>query len=121
MVCHNIAGPGSLAGGSLGPDLTQTHQKYGEEGIVPVLANLPFPTMKSLYGNRPLTSDEQAHLKAFLQSSGAQRPVQALTSFLLLGLGGFLALIVFVQVVWRRRLQAVRSSLVEEVLKKERA
>ena len=99
MACHNIAGLGSLAGGSLGPEITQTHVKYGEEGIIPVLANLPFPTMKPLYHNRPLTSDEQGHLKAFLQSAVAERPTEALASFLILGLGGFLALIVLAQVM----------------------
>ncbi|MDP2661500.1 MAG: cytochrome c, partial [Dehalococcoidia bacterium] len=36
MACHSIAGIGALGGGALGPDLTQTFDKYGNAGMASV-------------------------------------------------------------------------------------
>ena len=114
IACHNIAGIGALGGGTLGPDLTQAFNKYGEASLLSVLATLPFPSMASIYDNRPLTPEEQVDLKAFLRVASAQQPTRSTGQLGLLALGGFLALMVLAQVVWRRRLRGVRRPLVEQ-------
>lgn len=120
--CHHIAGIGGLGGGSLGPDLTRIYKDYGEEGIVSILAApSSFPTMKPIYEDRLLTSEEQAHLKAFFKSVADKPAVHLTLPFIALGLGGLLVLMALSQGVWRRRLRAVRRPMVEGALKKEAA
>jgi len=113
IACHDVASIGVLGGGTLGPDLTLAFNKYGDIGLAGVLADITFPTMRPIYKDRPLTSEEQAHLRTFLQKAATRRPTQPTGQFGLLALGGFLALIVLTHVVWRRRLKGVRRSLVE--------
>ena len=108
--CHAISGlPGG--GGTLGPDLSQTYADYGEEGITPVLAGFPFPSMKPIYDTRPLTPEEQSHIKAFLRVSAQREAAGEKGGFLLLGLGGFLLVAGLAHVAWRKRLTEVRRSL----------
>ena len=110
--CHNVAGVGALSGGTLGPDLTNVHDRYGEAGLAAALKGLPFPTMRGVYEEKPLTDDEAADIFAyFVQSSqGTSEPVNL--SFVLIGLGGFLLLLLFFQLIWRKRLLGVRIPLV---------
>ncbi len=111
--CHDTAGAGAMGGGVMGPDLTQTYNKYGGgAGIGPVLASLPFPPMKPLYDNRPLVPEEQADLKAFLQASAAQQPSQTALTLALLTILGLVILLAIAHLVWRRRTISVRRSLV---------
>ena len=108
--CHAIGDlPGG--GGTLGPDLSQTYANYGEEGITPVLAGFPFPSMKPIYDARPLTPEEQSHMKAFLRVSAQREPAGEKGGFLLLGLGGFLLVAGLAHVAWRKRLTEVRRPL----------
>ncbi len=110
VACHAISGlPGK--GGTLGPDLSQIYSDYGEEAITPVLAELPFPSMKPIYGDRPLTPEEQSNLKAFLRVSVEAEPSGEKEWFLLLGLGGFLLVTGIAHIVWRNRLSEVRRTL----------
>ena len=110
VACHAIS-PLPGMGGTLGPDLSQTYADYGDEGITPVLAAFPFPSMKPIYDARPLTPEEQAHLKAFLRVSAEGEPEEEKGGFLLLGLGGFLLVTGLAHVVWRKRLSEVRRPL----------
>ena len=114
LSCHGIVSDDALGGGTLGPDLTLTFNKQGELGLAGVLADITFPTMRPVYQDRPLTPDEQAHLRTFLQQAATRRPAQPTGLFGLLALGGFLVLMVLAQIVWRRRLRRVRQSLVEQ-------
>ena len=112
--CHTVAGLQAPGGGSLGPDLTPAHAKYGgDAGMAAVLAELPFPTMKPVYAKRPLTPGEQADLLAFMQAAGQGRPVAGGWQVALLAMGGFVVLMGALQVVWRRRLRGVRKPLVQ--------
>jgi len=110
VACHAISGL-PCVGGTLGPDLSQTYADYGEEGITPVLAAFPFPSMKPVYDAHPLTPEEQAHLKAFLRVSAEGEPPGEKGWFLLLGLGGFLLVTGLAHIVWRKRLSEVRRPL----------
>jgi len=110
VACHAISGlPGG--GATLGPDLSQTYADYGEEGITPVLAAFPFPSMKPVYDARPLTPEEQGHIKAFLRVSAEGEPSGEKGWFLLLGLGGFLLVTGLAHILWRKRLSEVRRPL----------
>ncbi len=112
LACHNVAGAGALGGGALGPNLTLAFNKYGDAGLASLLATLPFPTMNPIYGSRPLAAQEQADLKAFLQTTVTEQPSQALGWLVALALGGTGGLLALAQVIWRRRLTGVRRPLV---------
>jgi mono/diheme cytochrome c family protein len=72
IACHTVAGVGALGGGNLGPDLTRVYQKLGDAGMAQALSTLPFPTMKPLYVNKPLTKEEQSDLRAFFAWANQQ-------------------------------------------------
>lgn len=114
MSCHSVAGISTLGGGAIGPDLTQVFSNYGDAGMASVLAAPPFPAMKPIYDNHPMTPEEQANLAAFLKTTAAQQPNRATGQLGGLAVGGFAVLMVLAQVVWRRRLQAVRRPMVEQ-------
>lgn len=112
MACHSIAGIGALGGGALGPDLTPAYTKFGEAGLASVLVRTPFPTMNPIFSSRPLTAQEQANLRAFLQQAAvAKRPVEAVGQLAGLAAVGAGVLLVLTQLSWRRRLTEVRRPL----------
>ncbi|MFQ5858916.1 MAG: c-type cytochrome [Anaerolineae bacterium] len=115
MACHSITGIGALGGGALGPDLTQAFSTYGEDGIASVLANIPFPAMSFIFSEHPLTPEEQAHLRAFLQQAVVEeRPTRAVGQLALLSVAGAVVLLGLAHLPWRRRLTEVRRSLIKE-------
>lgn len=112
MACHSLAGLGALGGGALGPDLTTAWTRFGATGLASVLATTPYPTMNPIFGPRPLTPEEQAHLLAFLeQATVAERSPEALGQLALLSVVGAAALFGLAAIWWRRRLVAVRRPL----------
>jgi cytochrome c553 len=114
MSCHSTAGVSPLGGGTLGPDLTNVHERYGEAGLTQTLQNLPFPTMQGVFGERPLTDNEVADLSAYFARAN-QAAAQALNyNFVLIGLVGFLVLLLIGQLLWRKRLKEVRKPLLGE-------
>jgi len=109
--CHTTAGVGPLGGGTLGPDLTNVQERYGEAGLPQTLLNLPFPTMRGVFGEKPLTNNEVADLYAYFTQTN-QDAAQALNYiFIFLGLAGFVILILISQLIWRKRLKEVRKPL----------
>jgi mono/diheme cytochrome c family protein len=112
--CHSTADVGLLGGGTLGPDLTNVQERYGEAGLPQTLQNLPFPTMRGVFGERPLTDNEVADLYAYFAQAN-QSTAQALNYiFVLLGLAGFGILMLTSQLIWRKRLKEVRKPLLGE-------
>jgi len=111
--CHSVTGIGALGGGAMGPDLTQVFDTYGEAGLASVLATPPFPTMKPIFDAHPLTPEEGADLIAFLQTAATRQPSPSRLGQLgLLAVALFAVLMILAQVVWRRRLNAVRRPMV---------
>ena len=114
LACHSIAGIGALGGGALGPDLTLAATNLGAAGLASVLASIPYPTMSPIFGRRPLTPEEQAHLAAFLQqaplSGRSPRAVGLLSGAALVAM---LALFGLAHLSWRGRLTTVRRRMVE--------
>jgi mono/diheme cytochrome c family protein len=116
MTCHNIASLVPLEGGALGPDLSAAYNKFGEAGISSILNSLSFPTMIPIYGNSPLTSEEQAHLGAFLKASNSMESPLAISILVLYltGMFGVVAILVVADFVWRSRLKGVRRPLLRK-------
>ena len=128
MSCHSVNTVGALKGGTLGPDLTHVFGRYGATGLSSVLQTLPFPTMQGIYQNKLLTEEEQANLLAFFEKANSAEPPVAsaeeskdstiqniLTpswAFALIGLGGFLLLLLLSNFTWRDRFTGVRQRLV---------
>ena len=114
MACHSVAGIGALGGGALGPDLTPTFTKYGgAPGLTAFLTGVPTPMMKAVWGQKPLTAQEQADVVAFLQQASAeQQPAQAVWQLIGLTVVGTALVLGLVQLIWRRRLRAVREPMV---------
>ncbi len=113
LACHSIAGIGALGGGALGPDLTGAYAKFGEGGIASILATTPFATMEPIFGDRPLTEQEQAHLALFLsQAAVSERTAATVGQLALLGVAGAAFLLLLMRFIWRRRLTEVRRPMV---------
>lgn len=112
LACHSVAGIGALGGGTLGPDLTGSFEKFGEEGIAAILANPPFPTMQPIFSERPLTVQEQADVSAFLEGVAVtERDPANIGQLTLLGLAGAALVLILMRFIWRRRLTEVRRPM----------
>jgi cytochrome c2 len=107
MACHSAGGIGALGGGQLGPDLTTLVERFGGTGAVDAfIAGMPTPTMKAVWSQHPLTTEERASVVGFLGQAGVSlRPAQAI--WRLAGLAG-LGLVILLAVAawnWRKRLR----------------
>lgn len=113
MACHSAAGIGALGGGQLGPDLTQSVNKFGEAGLDAFIAQPPTQTMSAVWTPHPLTPQERADVRAFLtQAAVSGRPVNTVLQLAAFAVVGALLLLALAQVIWRRRLRDVRRPLV---------
>jgi mono/diheme cytochrome c family protein len=115
--CHTVKGLGGLAGGRLGPDLTQALERLqGRKGLAAWLQAPATPTMRPAFANRPLTNEELLALVAFLEAEAKLRvgpdTGAAQLTFFLLGIGGAALCFVTADAVWRRRFRSVRRALV---------
>ncbi len=114
IACHEAAGVGILGGGSMGPDLTHVASRYGSEGLASALEALPFPVMKEVYADRPLSPAEQAHLRAFFErvdALGRQQSMSTLWLFLAFGLGGMALLFGVLWLGWPRQRESLSDQL----------
>jgi len=115
LSCHSVAGVGALGGGQLGPDLTAAFAKYGgARGLEGVLEAVAFPTMAPIFTRKALTAEERADLVAFLESAADdQRPGRQAGKLVGLSAGVAAVIALLALVIWRRRLNGVRRSLVD--------
>jgi len=115
--CHTVRGLGGLSGGRLGPDLTKVYERVG--GRKPLAAWLLGPattTMRPVFKEHPLTSEEILPLVAYFEQS-AQQPGEdnaiSPLNFLLIGLLGSAIGLAVCDGLWRRRFRGVRRPLVD--------
>jgi len=103
--CHHIRGVSLWGGGSVGPDLTFAYAQKGESQLVPALEEMSSPMMKSLYGEAPLTPEEQYQVKAFLADVARDGtiPEPTETHFLFLGLEGMGIIVGLSLIIWNRK------------------
>lgn len=113
MGCHNIGSNGLLGGGTLGPDLTGASTRYNDASLAAALASLPWPTMKPIFSDQPLTPQEQADLRLFIHSASSQKQTNQEVLVMAISLAGFIAAVVFFVFLYRHRLRGVRRPLVE--------
>lgn len=114
LSCHSVAGVGALGGGRLGPDLTDSYERFGgAQGLRATLEAMPFPTMAPIFSNHPLTDDEIDDLVAFLETT-ADEQEEANSAGKLIGFSTAAAVVMVVGgvAIWRRRLPDVRKDLV---------
>lgn len=114
VACHDIAGIGTLGGGTMGLDLTNAYSKFGDAGLTSILHTAPFPVMKEIFPTRPITDEEVLHLKAFLREADSQKgaPAPNAVGFPLAGVVGLALSLLIAQTLWGRRLRGVRKPLV---------
>jgi cytochrome c2 len=107
MACHSVGGIGALGGGQLGPDLTGvTGRMGGEAGLNAFVAGTPTPTMKAVWSQHPLSTEERANVVAFLGQAGvSQRPAQAIWQLGGLAALGLVILLVIAGLRWQNRLR----------------
>lgn len=112
LACHTVSGIAPLGGGSLGPDLTGIYGRLGPAGLDSLLATLPFPTMRPIFRDRPLTPGERRDLAALFQVAAGRQPIDTSQRIVVLAVAGCVLLLLLAGVVWRTRLRSVRRSLV---------
>ncbi|OGO32330.1 MAG: hypothetical protein A2Z29_02495 [Chloroflexi bacterium RBG_16_56_11] len=112
--CHNIAGAGALGGGTLAKDMTDAYSRLGEAGLTAIIKTAPFPIMKEIYGEQPLTDAEVAHLVVYLgEVDRAEKKAVGPGIMVTVSIAGFLVVLLVLQFVWRQRLGGVRRNLVK--------
>lgn len=113
QACHSVNGVGGLAGGTMGPDLTQVFTRYGEKGLDAALTNIAFPSMVGVFANRPLTPQERADLIAMFKASNQNAPASGADTWIFLGLGLVLVSILFalLLIFWPRQRQSLSQRL----------
>ncbi|MBI2434766.1 MAG: cytochrome c [Candidatus Hydrogenedentes bacterium] len=116
--CHMLPAVGGLGGGNVGPDLTEVFERLqGRVALSAWLQSPATPTMQSLLRNAPLRPDEIHSLAALFEDSAKTgtpvQPAALRLSFVLLGLGGAVLILVLFDFLWKGRLRAVRRPLVE--------
>jgi cytochrome c2 len=115
MACHSVSGIGALGGGQLGPDLTEVVKRYGGASAVDAfVAGTPTPTMKAVWGQRPLTAEDRANVVSFLaQAEVSQRPTEAIWELAGLAALGVAILLGIAAFNWSHRLRfGVRGPMV---------
>lgn len=107
MACHSTGGIGALGGGQLGPDLTAAVSRYGGAAALDAfVAGTPTPTMKAVWSQHPLTTEERANVVSFLaQAAVTQRPAQAIWQLAGLAVLGLVILLAVAGLRWRNRLR----------------
>ncbi|MCC7119084.1 MAG: cytochrome c [Anaerolineales bacterium] len=112
--CHSVAGLGSLGGGNLGPDLTNSGYTQSETAFASFISAPSTQTMNSIWASTPLTLQEQADLYAFLSKAAIQqREPSSLLQIALLAILGAALLIALANLYWGKRLRGVRKPMVE--------
>lgn len=117
MGCHNIGENGLLGGGAMGPDLTNVSARRSETEISGIMSNTgpaTSPVMQPIYGDAPLTVEEQADLLAFIKASAGQPEANRELLVIGISVAGFVAAAVLLGFVYRGRLRSVRRSLVKK-------
>ncbi len=118
LSCHTVKGMGGLGGGRLGPDLTKVYERLqGRKALSTWLSAPATSTMQAVFRDTPLDAEEILPVVAYLEDAARQGGEEAgvgRVTFLLLGLGGAVALLFGMDGAWRKRFRAVRGPLVAD-------
>ncbi len=121
--CHTLSTLGGLAGGRLGPDLTNEIERLGSRrGATAWLSAPPTATMQAVFSKHPLNQDEILPLLAAIDNAGSEAQPETNAATLMFsgfGLGGMLIGLVVLQMAWRGRMRSVRRSVVRPQIRGE--
>ncbi|HYL37681.1 MAG TPA: cytochrome c [Bryobacteraceae bacterium] len=120
MSCHTLRDLPGLGGGKLGPDLTRSYERLGgRTNMSAWLRSPPTRTMQAVYRSHAFQPAEILSLVAYFESASKQDAAnpaapqgRPFLTFLVIGLGGSLIGLVFLDEFWRNRFRAVRRPLV---------
>ena len=117
ITCHRNTEIGGLGGGTLGPDLTKVHSRYGGNiGLSAVLLSMPFPTMQGVFAKKSLIEPEVAHLSAYFATTDDRLEQPVNWVFIVIGIGigvlGFIFVNILIHLIWKQRFTGVRIPLV---------
>ena len=117
--CHSATGLPFPGGGTMGPDLTHEYSKVGLAGLQGSLQTLFFPTMTPLFANRPLTTEEQGRLLAFLKDADSRSTAAAnpVIRFSVVAVLGCVVLLIATWFLGRKRVRSVRHALLKRTLR----
>lgn len=120
--CHSAASLPFPGGGTMGPDLTHEYSKVGLVGLQGSLQTLFFPTMTPLFGNRPLTTEEQGRVLAFLKDSDSRSAARRdpVLWFSTVAIFGCVLLLVATWMLGRKRVRSVRHALLKRTLQEKK-
>ncbi len=115
--CHSVSGIGVLAGGGLGPELSDVYGRLnGRKGLGTWLAAPATSTMQALFAPHPLDGDKEILPLLAYFADIAQNPPEssqaATLIFILLGLAGTAAALMVFDGLWKGRFTGVRKALV---------
>jgi len=103
----------------MGPDLTHEYSKVRLAGLQGSLQTLFFPTMTPLFADRPLTTEEQGRLLAFLEDADNRTAAGAnpAIGFSVVAVVGCVILLAVTWVLGRKRVRSVRQALLKRTLR----
>jgi mono/diheme cytochrome c family protein len=117
LACHTASGAALLGGGTLGKDLTGAFTLFHAD-LIGIMDHAPFPSMRAVYENHPLTKEEEQNVAAFLKSIAGNTTVNSTPLVVGLAVGGLLILLVLILLVWQNRLFPVRRELIDRSRRK---
>ena len=107
FACHAFGG----RGGNLAADLTDIRSRTAQAGLVAVSEKPAFPLMRAAYARHPVSTEEAAHLAAFLAEPSPATPAHSETSVVYGSAAGLVVIVLAgVGIVFRRR-TSIRSRL----------
>ena len=114
--CHALGGFAGTAGGLLGPDLTAVHGRLGGvRGTTAWLTRPPTPMMRAIYRSATFTEDEARSLAALFESTATTATASSHRRwFVLTGVGGTIACLAAIGLVWQGRFRSVRRRLLDD-------
>lgn len=126
LSCHTDNRAGANIGGSLGPNLTGVIERLqGKDALAAWLSAPPTTTMKSVFRDHELESDEIRSLVALFESTSGdilfgQDTLILWMSVIFYGLGGAVVMLLIFDFIWNRRFRAVRHPMIERANAKVR-
>ena len=107
LACHGVDLYDAEDGGLLAKNLTHSFATLGSEAaITGILSSPPFPYMQAAYKNNMLTTQEMAHITAYLKKTSDQKYSMSKPLFSRTFLAGiFLTTLLFfmISTIWRKR------------------
>ncbi len=74
--CHNVETKDTIGGGILAKELTTVYSRAGAAGLRAIMADAPFPVMKTAFQNKEMTEDEIVAVVGFLKHADKENTLQ---------------------------------------------